>query len=183
MEEKLVETFMEARVAETGRDRAYWLSRSWVDQHRRGAVAAAPIVVLPWEDAEGDKIHYPTAAPEFVQMLREAFGPDLTIAIPTRPEDYAELVLHSREWRLPKLLIGFVLVPLLVNLLSDKVAELLPGFEVGDTIEMDLIVEGENHRCLSVTYKGPPDAIPEVVLKQIERCGHYLTEAKGAARK
>lgn len=182
MSETLVETFLDVRVEETRNDRGYWASQTWVDPTRRNEVATAAVVVLPTTDEDGSVL-YPAGAPDFVRTLREALGPDLHVVVPTRPEDYAELLLHSREWRLPKLLIAYVAVPLLINLLSTKITTVLPGFEAEDTINMELVVEGENHRCLTVKFKGPAKAIPDVVLRQIERCGDYLNNPKGAAKK
>lgn len=182
MSESLIETFLDVRVEETRCDRKYWVSQNWVDPSRRSELSTAPIVLLPTTDDDGS-ILYPSGAPDFVKSLRDALGPDFKVLVPTRPEDYAELLLHSREWRLPKLLIAYVALPLLINLLSTKIAAVLPGFEDGDTISMELVVEGENHRCLTVRFKGPADAIPEVVQKQIERCSEYINNTKGVARK
>ena len=182
MSDIFIETFLDVRVAETRDDRSHWVSQTWVDSTRRNEVATAAVVVLPALDEDGSVL-YPAGAPEFVRALREALGPDLSVVVPTRPEDYAELLLHSREWRLPKLFIAYVAVPLLVNLLSTKITVVVPGFEASDTVNMELVVEGENHRCLTVKYKGPAKAIPDVVLKQIERCGDYLNNPKGVPNK
>jgi hypothetical protein len=182
MSEGLVETFLAVEVAETRDIRSHWVSQDWVDPARRSDVAAATIIVLPTFDEDGSAL-YPTGAPAFVRTLREKLDSSQTVVVPTRPEDYVELLLHSREWRLPKLFVAYVAVPLLINLLSSKIESVLPGFEPSDTINLEMIVEGENHRCLAVKYKGPSTAIPEVVLKQIERCSEYLNNPKGVATK
>lgn len=145
------------QAVETDERRGYWLDQPWVDPDRRGTLLAAAILALPSEAEEGRL--FPGGAGEFLDRLRDLVGDEIDIQVAIRDEDYEELSLHGKAWRLPVLFVSAVAVPVMVNILSNRLDELLPGHKAGDVAEATLIIERPDRQSLKVTYKGDPEAL------------------------
>lgn len=172
MSEVFKAKLLEISVAETGEARGFWLDKPWVLESDRGALIGAPLVAVPFVRSEDDGPVFPTGTAEFLDRLRDLLGDQADLGVAISDEAYQELALHSKAWRLPTLVVSAVVLPIVVNILSDKLGELLPGHKDGDTAEATFIIESPNHRALKVTYKGDPKEIgkflSDVVPKYID---------------
>lgn len=177
------------QAVETDERRGYWLDRPWVDPDRRSVMLAAAILALPSEAEEGPV--FPGGAGEFLDRLRDLVGAEIAVQVAIRDEDYEELSLHGKAWRLPVLFVSAVAVPVMVNILSNRLDELLPGHKAGDVAEATLIIERADRQSLKVTYKGDPEALgaflatvaPKFIEQPLATTGDASSaDAKGPAK-
>lgn len=159
MSEAFEQQFVSFQATETAEKRGFWLDQPWIEEVRRPELVAAPILAVPTVRGAEEGPIFPHGTGEFLERLRELVGEETSIAVAIRAEDYEELALHGKAWRLPTLFVSAVAVPMVVNIFSNRLDELLPGHHAGDVAEATLIIEAPNHRSLKVTYKGDPKEI------------------------
>lgn len=155
-------------IKETSENKGYWLGRPWVDVNQRGSLLAASVLAVPTV-RNGEQPLFPVGSEDFISRLRELLGPDATLAVAIRNEDYSELALHSKAWRLPALFVSSVALPLVINVLANRIDKLLPGNQPGDTAEATLIIEGPSQKTLKLTYKGDPHEFGSFLMRSIPR--------------
>ncbi|HVJ52428.1 MAG TPA: hypothetical protein VM689_08210 [Aliidongia sp.] len=178
MTESLAREFLTFEVAETSLGRGYWLDRPWVDEAQRPALVQASILALPHERGSGPV--FPDGSEEFLARLRQILGSQASLGVAIRSDDYEELALHSRAWRLPVLFVTYAALPVMLNILSARLDELLPGHKTGDTAEITLFVEGANHKTLKLHYKGDPKDLGDFFSRSIPRYIGELDTAPAA---
>jgi hypothetical protein len=161
-------TLYEIRVKETDRNREYWVSRPWLAD-RRDEVREAAILIVPWENFRNEEATlFPRGTTDVAARIREVSGVSVAIAVDRLA--YKEIMLHSKEHRLPTIFVREVLLPTLVGILATLAADAVMHGTPNDTVEVSVIVEGEQGRCISVEYKGPATRLAETVVKETERC-------------
>ncbi|MBY5524296.1 hypothetical protein [Rhizobium leguminosarum] len=171
--------FLKFEVKETSQGIGHWLDQPWVDEAQRAGLIKASILALPHTgEAEGPV--FPIGTAEFIERLREALGAEATLAVAIRSDDYQELALHSKAWRLPTLLLTVGVLPVALNILANRIDELLPGHKTGDTMEVTLIVEGPNNKALKLHYKGDARQLGPMLNTAIPRFVEELNEAPAA---
>jgi hypothetical protein len=170
----LNKTFLDLEVAETDKDRAYWASRPWLTN--ADDVRSADVLLVPWENFRENKpALFPEGSGDLYRELSKALAGQ-RIAVAIDQNKYEEIALHADAWRLSTLFVTLVALPLLVNLLSSKVDRWLSDPAPPQTVEMEIIVEGNWGHCLSIKYKGPPSEMIETISKQAERCLPRLSQ-------
>ncbi len=167
----LTKKLFSVSTSETDKVRSYWRDRPWRDEGAAAGISAAKIFVLPWEDfREGVPAIYPQGTTDILHELREALPSDTPIAFFEPASGYSEIALHSKVWRFPVIFLSAVAAPILVNVLSEQINNLLPDKKPDDIVELTIIAEGETGRCIQIDYSGPAEDMPESVLGQVERC-------------
>jgi hypothetical protein len=179
MSDSLNREFLKFEVKETSEGIGHWLSRPWVDEAQRSGLIKATILALPHTGGEEGPV-FPVGTADFIERLREALGAEATLAVAIRSDDYQELSLHSKAWRLPTLLLTAGVVPVALNILANRIDELLPGHKAGDTTEVTLIVEGPNNKALKLHYKGDASQLGPMLNTAIPRFVEELNEAPAA---
>lgn len=165
----LVQTFWRSEAVETASNRSYWTSRPWVAE-TASQVRDADILLLPWIDfGEHAGPTFPNGTTEFFKELREAIS-TARVEIAVDPDKYGVIALHSFELRWPTTLISASVLTIFLGILSTRIDSLL--FEHGQDAPMkiEVIVEGDQGRCISIRYEGPARDFPEELLRQTERC-------------
>jgi hypothetical protein len=163
-------TQFRVEVAQTSRNRQYWATRSWVAPVRQDEIRAADILVVPWEDFREDhKALFPQGTTSYLQKLKESF-PNSRIAIAIERDQYQEIAVHAREWRLPALMVSIVLLPALADVLATQANRWISSPQDDDRVRMEVIVEGDKGRCISIKYEGPPDRLAQTLIEQAQRC-------------
>jgi hypothetical protein len=168
----LERTLFKVEVAESDKDRNYWASRSWLTSS--GEARAADILIVPWVDFRENKpALFPQGTGDFHRGLSSALtGQRLTIAIDRA--NYEEVALHADEPRLPTCLVTLVVLPFFINLLAANVDRWLNHQAPANVIEMEVIIEGEQGRCISIKYKGPPSEMVGTISGYVEKCRSRL---------
>jgi len=169
MTDFMMREFLKLDIAETSLGRGYWLDQPWVDEVQRPSLTQAAVLALPHLRDDVPGAVFPDGSDAFIARFREMLGPYTTLAVAIRDEDYQELALHSRAWRLPALFVSYVALPIVLNIFSSRIDELLPGHNKGDTAEVTLFIEGENHKTLKFQYKGDPKDLGDVLSKSVPR--------------
>ena len=161
-------TLYEVRVKETDRNREYWVSRPWLDE-RRDEVREADILIVPWENFRNEEATlFPRGTTDIAAKVREFSG--LSVAIAVDRLAYKEIMLHSKEHRLPTIFVREILLPTLAGILATLAADAVLHGSPDDKVEVSVIVEGKQGRCISVEYKGPANRLAETVVQEAERC-------------
>ena len=167
-------TFLSLEVAETDKDRAYWTSRPWLTN--ADAVRAADVLLVPWENfRENKSALFPEGSGDLFRELSKALA-DKRVAVAIDQSKYEEAALHADASRLATLFVTLLALPFVVNLLSAKVDRWLSDPTPPQTVEMEIIVEGDWGHCLSIKYKGPPSGMVEAISKQAEKCLPRLSQ-------
>lgn len=164
----LSRTLFQVEVRESDKNRNYWANRPWASASS-GIIREADIVVVPWEDFRNG---YPALFPHDTLSLFEEIqaGSKLSVAIAVPEEDYKELSLHGRELRWPTLLVSGLILPIIATVLGNRIDSFLTdGFDP-DTVEIEIIVEGDFGKCISIKYKGPPNRLKETILFEHQNC-------------
>jgi hypothetical protein len=180
MADPLVRRFLALEVAETSQSRGYWLGRSWVDEAQRPALIRASVLALPHVREDGEDPVFPDGSEEFLTRLRGVLGTQASLGVAIRSEDYQELALHSKAWRLPALFVTSVALPVVLNIFSARIDELLPGHSKGDTAEITLFIEGPNHKTLKLHYKGDPKDLGGFLDRSVPRFIEELNDGPAA---
>jgi len=162
-------TFFRVDVSETERDRNYWAAKTTGNAELVSQIRSADILFVPWENRGKEELTFPTGTAEFFHTVSRRFAPGAVVLAST-PEAYVELALHSNETRWPTIIVSTVLLTALGNILSDEIEKALSGPTPPATIEMQVIVENERGKCISVQYKGPPDRMVNTLIAEAERC-------------
>jgi hypothetical protein len=167
-------TFLSLEVAETDKDRAYWTSRPWLTNAE--TVRAADVLLVPWENFRENKpALFPLGSGDLFRELSKALG-DKSVAVAIDQGNYEEVALHAEATRLATLFVTLVALPFVVNLLSSKVDRWLNDPVPPQTVEMEVIVEGDWGHCLSIKYKGPPSGMVDAISTQAKECLPRLSQ-------
>ena len=169
MSESAKQELFRSEVTETSQGRGYWLDRPWVDESQRTELVTAPILVVPWVGGDAELPSFPTGTEDLLARLANMLDSQTAMRVAIRAADYQEMALHSKARRLPTFFITSIALPLLLNLLSSRLDELLPGHKVKDTAEITLIVEGEHHKVLKFKYKGPVRDVGATLAQSVDR--------------
>lgn len=156
-------------VEETDRSRAFWATQAWIENSRRDEVASADVLVAPWVDLkEGHKL-FPQGASDFIKDLRAAAGSH-SVVIAVERTQYEEIALYSDHWRIPTLICSHLLLPIVIGLLTNQIDRSIAEESKPSIVEMELVVEGSDGKCISVKYKGPPDVMIAEIEDHVKRC-------------
>jgi hypothetical protein len=168
----LERTLFKVEVAESEKGREYWASRPWLTSGNEAR--AADILIVPWENLREKKpALFPQGTGEFYRALLLALTAQ-RLAIAIDKANYEEVALHTDELRLPTCLVTLVVLPFFINLLATNVDRWLSHPAPANIVEMEVIVEGEQGRCISIKYKGPPSEMVETISKHVENCRSRL---------
>lgn len=155
-------------VKESKRTRSYWEDEARFPSLREG-LRSADILILPWEDfRDGHDFLYPQGTSELYKSLLSAV--DAKVILVAVEEEYREIALHSRSWRLPTILVDKVFLPAVAGVLAMAIYGAFETIGEDDSIEISLLVEGDNGRCVELSYQGPPSRSIESILSEVESC-------------
>ena len=163
-------TLFKVDVSQTGRDREYWATRPWVSGELVQEIRAADVLLTPWENfRDGHPALFPQGTTDFARMLaRHLTEKRIAVAIDT--ERFEEIALHARQLRWPTIMVTAVLLPLLVNILTEFGKKLLDEHPSDQTVQFSVIVEGRHRHCIEIDYKGPPNDLARMITEQAEKC-------------
>jgi hypothetical protein len=170
-------TLFQVEVTESDKGRDYWATRSWVASGEE--IRSADVVVVPWENfREGKGALFPQGTTSYYRELTEALKSS-RVTMGVDQTAYEEIALHADANRLATILVSLVVLPFVVNLLSSKVDRWISDSNPPTAIEMEMIIEGDHGKCVSIKYKGPPGVLIENITKQAEACLPRIAKPKG----
>lgn len=161
-------TLFKIEVKESSRTRSYWLTEGRFPE-LQADLRSADILILPWEDfRESEKFLYPQGTADFYKKLSSVVDHDVFLV--ALEGQYTEIALHSKSWRVPTIMMNKVLLPAAGSLLAMAIYGALDNVQEDDSVEINLLVEGDNGRCIEFSYKGPPSRSINSLLKEAENC-------------
>jgi hypothetical protein len=167
--------FLTLDVQETSEGRGFWLDKPWINDSRRAALVSAPILAVPTLGKDGVPV-FPDGTSEFIGRLQALLGDEIELGIAINDESYEEIALHSKSWRIPTLVLTAFIWPVVTNIFSNRLDEVLPGHTQGDMAEVTVIVEGPSHKSVKVTFKGAPEEIGQFLEKAVPK---YIAALEG----
>jgi hypothetical protein len=170
-------TIFRVDVSETDGDRNYWASQAGLSSDAVTAIRSADIVLVPWESRGAERSTFPVGTTDFFRSLSRLLG-EGTVAIAADPAEYVELALHSNETRWPSILVNTVFLSALATVLGDEVEKLISRSGPQASIELTVTVENERGKCVSVSYKGPPNRLVDTLVQETARCFPQGPDAK-----
>lgn len=163
-------TFYRVDVSETEHDRNYWAVKMADSPELVAQIRSADLLFVPWENrGKEGSIGFPSGTAEFYQTISKQLAPGNAVLAST-PDGYCEIVLHANEVRWPTLFVSTVLLTALGNILSTEIEKLISSPAPPTTVEVQVVVEGDRGKCISVQYKGPPGRLVETLMTETERC-------------
>lgn len=173
----LVKIYFSVTTSESSEDLHYWATRDSFNETTRQRIMAADIILIPWDrkrDEIGDS--FPSGTEEFFKEIQESVGIG-RIALAANEGEFSELALHSNEVRFPTLLATIVILPIALNLLSSQIDRYMTSPKPPATIEMSLVIDGQDGNCVKIDYKGPPKDLIATFEDQINRCFPHAKES------
>lgn len=150
------------RVETSTQDRGYWLSRPFVTDELRNALASAAILIVP---REGFRDHvgpvFPVGTEDVFHHLRQNAPADATVNICIDDKDYHELALHGALLIVGAFFATALAAPVAVNLISDYFKKRL-GSSKDRAVKVELTVSDAS-RTAKLTYEGPAEHFQAVV--------------------
>ncbi|CAM3660395.1 hypothetical protein [Litorimonas haliclonae] len=168
--------YFSVTTSEASEDLHYWATRDSFNKTTRQRIMDADIILIPWDrkrDEIGDS--FPSGTEAFFKAIQESLGHG-KIAIAANEGEFSELALHSNEVRLPTLLATIVILPIALNLLSAQIDRYVTSPKPPATIEMSLVIDGQDGHCVKIDYKGPPKDVIATFEDQINRCFPHVKE-------
>lgn len=159
---------LEFSVSETDHGRGFWLDKPWVEEGRRPALVAAALMVVPTLH-DDEPPTFPVGTGEFLQRLGDLLDGSMPVAVAMSSEGYMELALHSKAWRLPTFVLGSLVLPVVLGILTNRLDEVLPGHKKDDTAEIEIIVETPDRGTLRIKYKGPVEDMGRTLETSVSR--------------
>ena len=166
----LATPILSLNISETGKDRAYWASRT--GDESRNSVREAQIILVPWENfREGHAAVFPQGTTDFWRELSNKAEAGTRVAIASTPAQYEEITLHAREWKLATAFVSLVAFPFLLDVLASQVSDWISSSgEPNGVVEMEIIVEKPGHKCISIKYKGPANDLAATLAQHVNKC-------------
>jgi hypothetical protein len=140
-------------VTETEQGRAFWLEQGRARQHL-AKVTEADILIVPLKDfRERVPFIFHQNTDAFARFLASSLNGKATVEVMADDEEYVEITLHSAAFRFSPIIVGYVVAPLVVGLLTNYLYDVLKA-EPGDSVEMSLVIEDQKCRSVKVDFKG-----------------------------
>ena len=164
-------TLFKVEVTITDRNRAFWVNKSWVSSDLAPTIRAADILVTPLVEFRLEhEALFPSGTTDFLRALKSEL-PEQGLVVAIDQDRYEEIALHSKQIRWPTLMLSAVILPLLVNALTEIAKKrLLDEPSKHATIEMSVIVEGHRGHCIEIKYNGPANDLAKTLLEQSDAC-------------
>ena len=142
-------------VEATDQDFDYWLNQSHVGATLRSELSQANILLVPnFLSAEGKKLVFPEHTESLFQYLKDNASSGANVDICIEDEDYVERALHSDLISLATFVVTSVLIPVLVNLLSDYIKKVYGRQAEKSDVEVTLIEVKPDGNARKLSYKG-----------------------------
>jgi hypothetical protein len=163
-------TLFRVDVSQTEKDREYWATRPWISNDASQKLRAADVLIIPWENfREGHPALFPQGTTDFLSSLVHRL-PENAFAVAVDQEMFEEIALHARRVRWPTIMVTAVLLPLLVNVLTELAKKLIDEHPHEQSIQMHLLVEGKHGHCIEIDYDGPANDLARTLTEQADKC-------------
>ena len=162
-------TLFNVKLEETTKGRHFWGQTEMLPEQVRAVAQSADILITPWESRTESGPSFPDGTTQFYQYLQQHLK-EHSVAILSDQESYIELALHADKIRLPSIIVNRVALPVVVGVVLMFIENNIQGKLDRPMVEFEVVVEGENHNCISIRYEGESDRLAETLISEIDRC-------------
>lgn len=166
---QILENLFHVEIKASDKNRHYWATRRELNTETKKVFSEADVLFLPWENKVGGKDVYPTGTAELINTFGESTKA-ITFAIVVDQNEYIELSLHSNTARWPVMLVTTVSLGVFSSLLANQIDRLLTSKPETTKIEMGLIIQNKEGKCVEFNYTGPPREFVDNLLEGAKRC-------------
>jgi len=129
-------------------------------------IEKANVLLIPFTGFRGENIYsFPEETDDFLYYLKDNADSSLRPDIAITDNDYALLGLHSAVVTVATILVQSIVLPVIVNLISDYLKKRAERANRGSnelSAEVNIIVE-EDGVSKQISYKGPVDGVKEAL--------------------
>jgi len=166
----LEQTVSKITTEPTNQDLNYWASRPYLRPETQERVRKAEVVLVPREGFRDQEVRtFPVRTEEFYDFLKTALSDRHAVDLAIEDDEYKELALHSALIELGGMVVLAVVVPVVVNLISDYINRRAEASAKKDELKVsfDLTVVEQNQgsaRAIKIAYNGPiTDFLPAIL--------------------
>ena len=172
-------------VEETNEGRAFWLSQP-LGKGLETQLTAADALIVPKKEFRAGVayVFHQDTGPMFRFLSAHAQG-QLTVELLARDDEYLEVSLHSATIRLSTVVVGYVVAPLIMNLLSSYLYDQLKAKQ-SDAVEATIVVEDHDCKTFKFAFKGEAKdfhLLADSVEQMARNCKAKATAPKGGSSK
>ncbi len=155
------------------KDRFYWESKEYLNDALKSSVKKADVLMTPLENfREGVELTFYHGTLNLYNYLEEKLPSNVSLEICIEDTDYSEIALHSKQFRLGKILVTLTALPFVIKLLSTYVYDELKADE-NDNVSISLAIEMDDCKTYSVEYDGSAkdfDSLKDYVKDILDKC-------------
>jgi len=168
--ETLQDTLFSVKVTTTEMSIFSWVSDETFSEATRSKLIDVDVLIVPWDfKRDGAASTFPSGTSNFFRFLKSEM-PDLSVEIASDEDAYFEVDLHSDVQRLGKIVLTHAVLPLFLGTLGSLIANNMSQPRPPTSVEMTVVVDNQNGKCISVEYKGPPGDLTKTIMEQVEKC-------------
>lgn len=130
-------------------------------------VEFADVIIVPEFNDEKKVFVFPTGTAEIFHLLKLS-KPDLNTII-LEDKKYIELALHSNTFRIPKMIVGYAILPLIINFLSSYIYDKYKESSQEPKMELNLIVKRSDGSSIELRYSGPASDASKSIIESVEK--------------
>lgn len=168
--ESLQNTLFRVEVKTTARAHHYWGTNETLSDETKQKVAKADVLLVPWDftrDNTGPT--FPAGTGDFYKLLKLELS-DYSIEIASDVGTYHEIDLHSDVKRYTKIVVSYIMLPVVLGTIGSLLANEINGVKPPTSVEISIVVDAQDGRCIDISYKGPPNELAKTVLEHANRC-------------
>lgn len=117
-------------------------------------LAVADILIVPLHEFRpGFKFVFHQDTPALYQYLKSTLADQMVVEICANDDEYLEIALHSNFLRLSRIVVSYVVAPVVLGLMTNYIYDELKA-KPGDTVELSLTVEDEQCKAFNFSFTG-----------------------------
>lgn len=149
----------------TGEGFEFWLTQKYISTELKKTLEKSDILIIPQIGfRESPDPVFPVKTEELFNFMKNKSD---IIDICIDDEDYKEIALHSDLLIIATFLVSSVVLPVLVNILSDYIKNKLFSDKSDRAIKVSIIVQNKQGTSKKITYEGKPENFDNTI-KSIE---------------
>lgn len=147
--------------------------KKWFPVDLKNEIEKSNFLILPNEFmTEDSNVFFPETTTDFYDYIREKSNNDIVCDIAVTDENYQKLEKHSAIIEVATFIVGSVVLPIAINMVSSFLYELTTKYrrKPKDTSAKVKIISEKNNKKSSVMieYEGPVEGIKEALEKAVE---------------
>ena len=149
-----------------------WINKKYISAETKNKLGKADILIVPNEGfGKLDFPIFPVKTEELFYFIKKSLPKENKIDICIEDDDYKELALHADLIVLGVFIVTNVVLPTLVNILSEYLKKKIIGNDTEQKVKVSLTAIDSVGTSKKLTYEGPPEKLGLIIeqLKDIKK--------------